>query len=161
MDDHGRGGLPLDALPTMPGAVNHGNDLGVPVDSLSHIGQLGSIGVMGNKRKVGELSSAVDVQVQQQLQINPNQMNSAPFSNSPPTIATSLPSRTPNFMVNDGRQPGAPEVDSLDEEPAKEDNGRFKCKYCDYKTTRKDNLNNHERKHTGDKPYECHECNYR
>ena len=37
----------------------------------------------------------------------------------------------------------------------------FKCDMCDYRCSRKGNLQEHHRIHSGDKPYKCDMCDYR
>ena len=36
----------------------------------------------------------------------------------------------------------------------------YKCDYCEYRCTKKSNLQVHTRKHTGEKPYKCDYCEY-
>lgn len=40
----------------------------------------------------------------------------------------------------------------------RDENGEYKCVYCDYKTKRGGDFRSHERTHTGERPFKCSEC---
>lgn len=40
----------------------------------------------------------------------------------------------------------------------RDENGEYKCVYCDYKTKRGGDFRAHERTHTGERPFKCSEC---
>lgn len=46
-------------------------------------------------------------------------------------------------------------------EPAKDDDGRFKCAHCNQTYTRQHNLKSHMLTHSKEKPYSCSQCNVR